>query len=83
MPAAALAQCGSQAVCSFPDGSVYISGQNVNDSIELLDNGAVPFNVTADSSNGHVGIYVGRNANGELSTPQSFTIILNIQLINQ
>ncbi|HUB79202.1 MAG TPA: hypothetical protein VMB03_10420 [Bryobacteraceae bacterium] len=79
---AALAQCASQPVCSFPDGSVYISGPNVNDSIELLDQGALPFAVTADSSTGPVDIYVGMNANGESSTPQSFTIILNITLIN-
>jgi hypothetical protein len=79
---AELAQCANQPTCSFPDGSVFISGANVNDDIGILNPGALPFTVTADSSTNPVGIFVGMNANGEAATPQTWTITLNITLIN-
>lgn len=83
------AGCGSSQVCSFPDGEVTITdslGKITNISLIPSDKAPNPFTVTADSSlssTGPVEIYIGMNANSQLSTPATFTVNLTIQFLNQ
>jgi hypothetical protein len=79
---AALGQCANQPTCNFPDGIVLINN-GANGNFRVTDQGAVPFTVTADSSTEPVDIYIGLDDNALLSTPTTFTIVLNIQFINQ
>ena len=77
-----LAACATQTTCSFPDGTVYVNG-GASANIDLGGKGAVPFSVSVDSSSNPVDIYVGMNANSEMSTMATFTITLNIEFQNQ
>ena len=82
------AGCGSQPVCSFPDGIITITdslGKLTNFSVIPSDHAPNPFTVMVDSSQSNtspVDIYIGMNDNAQLNTPSTFTITLKVQFLS-